>query len=97
VECATVLLDHGANLSKADTVNQSLPLHIAIRSGKVKIAEYLMQRGASPNEKSRDWFPIHEACSLGHTVRIAFLDVVLILLEIILSILYEIVLCILWQ
>lgn len=62
VEAAAILLEHGAEINIRDAVNNDTALMYGVRDGKLKVAEYLLTRGADPNITDKQGFaPLHVA------------------------------------
>jgi ankyrin repeat protein len=65
-DLAEILLSRGAELNPVLWGGETL-LHVSIHWGRLSSAEWLLQKGASPNTK-RDkdaWTPLHQAASRG--------------------------------
>jgi len=50
IENAALFLDHGADLHARDEDIRSTPLGCAAKFGQAKMVEFLLNRGAPPNE-----------------------------------------------
>jgi ankyrin repeat protein len=62
----TLLKGHAERLNSPDQ-NQKTPLHLALESGHVDIAKYIIEKGADINLKDKDSAsPLHNAAYLGN-------------------------------
>ena len=74
VECARLLLDHGASPQPAENPNTSSPLNCAAQFGHLAVVELLVARGAAVNRASdAQNHPLCYAALAGHVEVIRFL------------------------
>ncbi len=66
LDIVRMLVEAGADLT--DRFQNNTILNLAAAKGHTAITEYLLERGADPNEpSSKDWTPAHSAAALGNT------------------------------
>lgn len=74
VEAARLLLERGADVNACDA-SSGMPLHYAIRKGRVEMVAFLLGRGAEANARKRFRWPMETAAMRGN------LEIVRLLLE----------------
>ncbi|CAN0241053.1 unnamed protein product [Pylaiella littoralis] len=73
-ECATLLIEHGASLTKKSAELQLVALHLAARSGNLSTVERLIANGCNVSQRNLFYTtPLHLACQNDHLDVVRFL------------------------
>ena len=76
-DCASAILDAGADVDAVDEATGMKPAHFAAMSGSWRILEMLSRRGAALDATTvrQRWTPLHFASYYGHKdiVKVAFI------------------------
>eukprot|EP00752_Nemacystus_decipiens_P002929 g2724.t1 len=73
-DCASLLIDHGASLTKRSAELQLVALHLAARSGNLPTVKKLVSKGCNASQRNLFYTtPLHLACQNDHMDVVRFL------------------------